>query len=356
MIGGVVSRGARDRSQAHPRLLHDQRAGRADAAARDRHAASGHRRPGLPARARLLQGRPVPRRRRGRARDGHARRGRARRAPPRDAADGARRELAAASMAGMPLFLGFIAKEQLYESVLAIGAVGLGSGVLVAAAVVASCCLGAAGLIAGVSPFVGRSDAAAAAHEAPPALWLGSARPGRRGRDRRRRARARCESRWRSAAAAVTRHADASGLALWHGFTADAGAQRADAGWIDRPLRLAEPIRRRAVAARAADGAAVLRSRWRASTRSAAASRRRCRAPPCARTCSSSSSTASRSSTARAGDRARPARRRAAGRRSSSTKRVLAALIVAGGPVGGRSRARTWRPCCRSAPSATASR
>jgi multicomponent Na+:H+ antiporter subunit A len=80
--------------------------------------------------------------------------------------------VAAASMAGVPLFGGFIAKEQLYES---IGRAALPGGwvdVLTVAVVAASMCLGAAGLVAGLSPFRGRSMPAPAHHDAPVSLWL----------------------------------------------------------------------------------------------------------------------------------------------------------------------------------------
>jgi multicomponent Na+:H+ antiporter subunit A len=81
--------------------------------------------------------------------------------------------LAAASMAGIPLFVGFIAKEQLYDTIRIAGLPGVWGEVLTAAAVVASICLGAAGLIAGVAPFRGRSMPTRAPHEAPVSLWLG---------------------------------------------------------------------------------------------------------------------------------------------------------------------------------------
>jgi formate hydrogenlyase subunit 3/multisubunit Na+/H+ antiporter MnhD subunit len=71
--------------------------------------------------------------------------------------DGYRQNLAAASMAGLPLFGGFIAKEQLYDTVRLAPLSGLWSAALMVAAVGASMCLGAAGLIAGVAPFQGRS-------------------------------------------------------------------------------------------------------------------------------------------------------------------------------------------------------
>ena len=63
--------------------------------------------------------------------------------------------LAAGSMAGIPLFFGFIAKEQVYESVGTSSVVGLWPGIVVTAAVVASIFQGTAALIAGLSPFVG---------------------------------------------------------------------------------------------------------------------------------------------------------------------------------------------------------
>jgi multicomponent Na+:H+ antiporter subunit A len=81
--------------------------------------------------------------------------------------------LAAASMAGIPLFAGFIAKEQLYDSIRAATIPGVGRGLLLAAAVTASMCLGASGFIAGIAPFRGRSMATPAAHDAPAALWVG---------------------------------------------------------------------------------------------------------------------------------------------------------------------------------------
>ena len=81
--------------------------------------------------------------------------------------------LAAGSMAGIPFFGGFIAKEQFYESIGMSPFPGIWSGVLVSLAVAASMCLGAAGLIAGIAPFRGRFTPAPAPHDAPPSLWLG---------------------------------------------------------------------------------------------------------------------------------------------------------------------------------------
>ena len=76
--------------------------------------------------------------------------------------------LAAASMAGAPLFLGFVAKEQVYEA--ALHALGWPATIL---AIVASALIGAAGFIAGLSPFAGDPKTSAATHDAPPSLWSG---------------------------------------------------------------------------------------------------------------------------------------------------------------------------------------
>jgi multicomponent Na+:H+ antiporter subunit A len=81
--------------------------------------------------------------------------------------------LAAGSMAGIPPFFGFVAKEQFYESVRLSALPGIWTGILVALAVGASMCLGAAGLVAGVAPFRGRSMITPAPHDAPASLWLG---------------------------------------------------------------------------------------------------------------------------------------------------------------------------------------
>ena len=89
---------------------------------------------------------------------------------PRTAAGAA---LAAASMAGIPLFAGFVAKEQFYDTVRLSALSGPWTGILVAAAVGASMCLGAAGFIAGIAPFRARPAATPGVHEAPASLWLG---------------------------------------------------------------------------------------------------------------------------------------------------------------------------------------
>jgi multicomponent Na+:H+ antiporter subunit A len=126
--------------------------------------------------------------------------------------------LAAVSMAGIPLSLGFVAKEQFYEGVLAFGAWGGASGTLVAAAVIASALLGAAGLLAGASPFHGRSMAAADAHEAPPAMWLGPLLLGLVGLAIGV-VPALLNTPLALAVAAVTREPAPVTLSLWHGFT-----------------------------------------------------------------------------------------------------------------------------------------
>jgi multicomponent Na+:H+ antiporter subunit A len=77
--------------------------------------------------------------------------------------------LAALSMAGVPLFLGFLGKEAFYDAALHAGA---WSTILLVLAVGASVLLGVAGLVAGVSPFAGQRGKATAAHDAPPALWM----------------------------------------------------------------------------------------------------------------------------------------------------------------------------------------
>ena len=81
--------------------------------------------------------------------------------------------LAAGSMAGIPLFGGFIAKEQFYDSIRMASLPGIWNAVLVSLAVAASMCLGAAGLVAGIAPFRGHLAPSPAPHDAPPSLWLG---------------------------------------------------------------------------------------------------------------------------------------------------------------------------------------
>ena len=127
--------------------------------------------------------------------------------------------LAAGSMAGVPLLFGFVAKEQLYDSVRHFGQFGMWPGmVLVVAAVAASALLGAAGLMAGVSPFVGRPTAPIASHEAPPSLWLGPLVLGGLGLVVGL-VPALVDAPLRLAATAVAGDAVPVSLALWHGFS-----------------------------------------------------------------------------------------------------------------------------------------
>ena len=89
-----------------------------------------------------------------------------RRAMPWTAAAGG---LAAASMAGLPPFLGFLGKEQAYAAVLD---QPLLAPVLLGALIVTSALLGAGGLIVGVGPFFGARDPELEVHEASPGLWI----------------------------------------------------------------------------------------------------------------------------------------------------------------------------------------
>jgi multicomponent Na+:H+ antiporter subunit A len=126
--------------------------------------------------------------------------------------------LAAASMAGIPLFGGFIAKEQLYDTIRLAAFPGRWADVLTAAAVGASMCLGAVGLTAGVAPFRGRPLPTPAAHDAPVSLWMGplilgvagvmlGLFPGI------------LSAPMASAVTAITGARSGATLALWHGFT-----------------------------------------------------------------------------------------------------------------------------------------
>jgi multicomponent Na+:H+ antiporter subunit A len=130
--------------------------------------------------------------------------------------------LAAASMAGIPLFGGFIAKEQLYDTIRTAGLPGVWREVLTAATVAGSMCVGAAGLIAGIAPFRGRSMPTPAHHDSPISLWLGplilggagvvlGLFPGL------------ISTPIALASAAVTRTPSATSFALWHGVTLTLG-------------------------------------------------------------------------------------------------------------------------------------
>jgi multicomponent Na+:H+ antiporter subunit A len=78
--------------------------------------------------------------------------------------------LAALSMVGVPLFAGFVGKELTYEALLSQNP--RWSLLLLTAAVGASALLGAAGLMAGLSPFIGKLRRAAPAHPVPSALVI----------------------------------------------------------------------------------------------------------------------------------------------------------------------------------------
>ncbi len=78
--------------------------------------------------------------------------------------------LAALSMAGIPLFAGFVAKETQYEALLH------GETVLLGIAILGNAMMGAAGAIVAIIPFWGpKKDTPKAAHEGPPALVIGPA-------------------------------------------------------------------------------------------------------------------------------------------------------------------------------------
>jgi multicomponent Na+:H+ antiporter subunit A len=126
--------------------------------------------------------------------------------------------LAAASMAGLPLFAGFIAKEQLYESIWRSALPGMWGVGLTAAAVAASICLGASGLIAGVAPFRGRSMTTQASLDAPVSLWLGPCLLGGAGVILGLFP-AVVSVPIALAGASVTGTVSAGSLILWHGFT-----------------------------------------------------------------------------------------------------------------------------------------
>jgi multicomponent Na+:H+ antiporter subunit A len=89
-----------------------------------------------------------------------------RRAMPITALAGA---AAALSMAGVPLTLGFVGKDGAYDALLQPGD---GAPWLLVLMILASVCLGLAGLLAGVLPFFGRGTSAKDGHESPWRLWV----------------------------------------------------------------------------------------------------------------------------------------------------------------------------------------
>ena len=135
-----------------------------------------------------------------------------RRAMPFTAAAAA---LAALSMVGAPLFIGFVGHEAFYEAEFHAGE---WSTLLVTLSVGASALVGVAGLVAGISPFSGRAGTAPAAHEASAALWIppmvlgiaglvGGIVPGL------------LNNPLNAAAAAVIRAPAGIALSIWHGVT-----------------------------------------------------------------------------------------------------------------------------------------
>jgi multicomponent Na+:H+ antiporter subunit A len=92
------------------------------------------------------------------------------RAMPFTASAGA---FAAVSMAGIPFTLGFIAKDQVYESIVRLDLSRVEMTFVAAVSLATSVCLGGIGLIAGLAPFRGATSPTPATHEAPPSLWLG---------------------------------------------------------------------------------------------------------------------------------------------------------------------------------------
>ena len=126
--------------------------------------------------------------------------------------------LAAASMGGIVLFFGFIAKEQLYESVGAASLFGIHARVLTAAAVASSMLLGSAGFIAGVSPFIGQSTPGRVIHEPPASLWVGPLILGAAGLVAGL-APAMIDAPLGLAVASIIQDAPPVSLAIWHGFS-----------------------------------------------------------------------------------------------------------------------------------------
>ncbi len=74
-------------------------------------------------------------------------------------------------MGGLPLFFGFLAKEEIYS------ALGTGTPWAIALTVVAilgNALMLAVGFMVGLKPFIGaKGDIPKKAHEGPPLLWIG---------------------------------------------------------------------------------------------------------------------------------------------------------------------------------------
>ena len=258
--------------------------------------------------------------------------------------------LAAGSMAGIPFFGGFIAKEQFYESIGMSPLPGIWSGVLVSLAVAASMCLGAAGLIAGIAPFQGRFTPAPATHDAPPSLWLGPLVLGVLGVVLGILP-ALAAGPIALAGESVTGSRSTLMPGLWHGFTATLLLSALTVAGSLVLFTCARSIVAASVADRAERRAALHVHAGRARCAQPA---RRSRDAECV-------TPFVRPHRRRHGHRAggvsrwRPGarfRRHAAGRRSSSTKLRLPRSSLPG-RCRPRSHARAWPPRCRSVPSGT---
>ena len=114
-----LARAAAVRPQAAARLRHGEPARLPHGAGRRRHPRRGARRGRDAARARPLQGGALPRRRHRRPRHRHPRPARALGAGPSAAGSAIIAAAAAASMAGLPPLLGFVAKEAVFTAFLA---------------------------------------------------------------------------------------------------------------------------------------------------------------------------------------------------------------------------------------------
>jgi multicomponent Na+:H+ antiporter subunit A len=124
--------------------------------------------------------------------------------------------LAALSMAGLPFFAGFIGKELTYGALL--GLTRPWSLLLLTAAVGAGALLGAAGLMAGLSPFVGELKRAASARPVPAALVIPPLALATAGLVAGFYP-AILDGAVRLTTIAVVRRTASVHLALWHGFT-----------------------------------------------------------------------------------------------------------------------------------------
>jgi multicomponent Na+:H+ antiporter subunit A len=121
------------------------------------------------------------------------------------------------AMAGLPPSFGFIAKELVYESALAIGTL---AGLLTATAVLANVLYVAAAGVAGLKPFVGpRPRALGRAHEPGASLWLGPVLLAALGILAGLVPGTGPSGLVRSAASSVLGHGASVDLGLWHGFT-----------------------------------------------------------------------------------------------------------------------------------------